>query len=547
LRYRRLMIYLRRRPSLSPALFLAQYTMIEECNSRCGSGYVSDPRCSGARKIVLALKLLLLALSSACATSAIAEPWAAPGDVRLRSDLQLLDDAGVIDLPLTSWPLSWHDISRSLADADGARLSDSTWAAYDRLKRQAGWETDIGEPGFRVAASAASNPRVVRSFEYTPREEGELSAGVSWFGEHIGLNLNASLVSDPFDEDEVRPDGTYLGLSLGNWMLSAGWQERWWGPGRDGSLILSSNARPMPAFAIQRKSSEAFASKWLSWIGPWSLATFMGQLDDERVLNDALLFGLRINFKPVDGLEIGFSRTAQWCGDGRPCGFSAFTDLLVGNDNRGVNVDPENEPGNQLAGIDVRFALPKKIPLALYMQWIGEDSRRGGPEIGSWLRQFGIEHWGTFKGLQHRTHLEVSDTKCREGGFGFSETKPDCGYEHSIYRTGYRYNGRSIAHGMDGDGLSWSLGSTLVQPDGHSWNVSFRHVEINRAGMPGTSHTLSPTPQELTDLQVTHDRTTGVGRFHIGLGLSRLDDELGGGSSEDVVAFLQWSLGNAAP
>ena len=493
------------------------------------------------------VSILALALALGNALPAFAEPWAGPGDPRLRSDLQLLDDAGAIDVPLTSWPLSWEDIRRSLADVDRAGLTDKTWAAYDRIKRRAGRETAPGEPGFRIAGSAASNPRIVRSFEDTPREEGELSAGVAWAGERFALKLNASLVSDPFDGDEVRPDGTYVGMSLGNWLLSAGWQERWWGPGRDGSLILSSNARPMPAIAVQRKSGVAFESRWLRWIGPWTLAGFMGQLDDERVLNDTLLFGLRVNFKPLDGLEIGLSRTAQWCGDGRPCGFSAFSDLLLGNDNRGVNVAPEDEPGNQLAGLDMRYALPKGIPLALYMQWIGEDSRRGGPEIGSWLRQFGIEHWGSVAGLQHRTHLEVSDTKCREGGFGFSETKPDCGYEHSIYQTGYRYNGRSIGHGMDGDGLSYSLGSTLVQSEGHSWTLSLRYVEINRAGSPDPRHTLSATPQELTDLQLTHDRSTGLGRFHAGLGLSRLDDEVSGQSSEDVVAFLQWTLGDAAP
>ncbi len=43
------------------------------------------------------------------------------------------------------------------------------------------------------------------------------------------------------------PDGSYLGVNVGNFMLSAGYIERWWGPGWDGSLILSTNARPIPA------------------------------------------------------------------------------------------------------------------------------------------------------------------------------------------------------------------------------------------------------------------------------------------------------------
>jgi hypothetical protein len=268
----------------------------------------------------------------------------------------------------------------------------------------------------------------------------------------------------------------------------------------------------------------------------------MNRLDDERVINDALLFGLRVTFRPIDSLEIGLSRTAQWCGDDRPCGFDAFTDLLLGNDNRGVNVDPDDEPGNQLAGIDLRWVLPRSVPIALYMQWIGEDSRRGGPEIGSWLRQVGIEHWGRTGGRDHRTHLEVSDTSCREGGFGFSDLKPNCGYQHSIYATGYRYRDRVMGHGTDDDGRSYSLGSTLVQSDGHSWNLTLRYMELNRAGDPDGRHSLTATPQELADLQLSHDRLTRYGRFHAGLGASYLDDELSGNTTTDVFGFFKWTM-----
>jgi hypothetical protein len=298
----------------------------------------------------------------------------------------------------------------------------------------------------------------------------------------------------------------------------------------------------MPGIAIQRNMNTPFESKWLRWIGPWSLTAFMNQLDDERIVSDALLFGLRVTFRPIDSLEIGLSRTAQWCGDDRPCDFDAFTDLLLGNDNRGVNVDPNEEPGNQLAGIDIRWVLPRGMPAALYMQWIGEDTRQGGPEIGSWLRQAGIEHWGQIAGLDHRTHVEVSDTTCREGGFGFSDSKTNCAYEHSIYRTGYRYKGRAIGYGTDGDGLTYSLGSTWVQPGGHSWNLTLRYMELNRAGAPDARHTLTATPQELADVQLTHDRLTRFGRLHVGLGVSRLDDEASGESSTDVTGFVQWVM-----
>jgi hypothetical protein len=242
-------------------------------------------------------------------------------------------------------------------------------------------------------------------------------------------------------------------------------------------------------------------------------------------------------------LEIGLSRTAQWCGDERPCDLDAFADVLFGKDNQGVNVDPQEEPGNQLAGVDIRWRLPRDIPLALYMQWIGEDTRRGGPEIGSWLRQAGVEYWGGILGLEQRTHLEIADTTCREGGFGFAESKPDCAYEHGIYQTGYRYEGRVLGHSMDGDGRSYSLGTTVVESDGHSWNLSLRHLELNRAGDPGlgTRHTLAATPEERTDIQLTHQRLTRYGQVRVGLGASRLRDDGSGESTTDVTGFVQWA------
>ena len=130
---------------------------------------------------------------------------------------------------------------------------------------------------------------------------------------------------------------------------------------------------------------------------------------------------------------------------------------------------------------------------------------------------------------------------CREGGFGFSDKKPNCGYEHSIYQTGYRYYGRAIGHSGDGDTLSYSIGSTLVQSAGPVWNVLLRYMEINRVGLPDPRHTLSATPQELVDIQFSHSRMTKFGRFSAGLGYGRLEDQASGISDSDMSGFIQWS------
>jgi len=485
--------------------------------------------------------LLVVVISCWLAGTTAAEPWVGPGDILLRHDLQLLNDSDVINIPLNAWPVAWADVYKDLSNVSASDLPSEIRAAYDRVRRTAGDEMTSGFSALRLEAAAASNPRIIRSFEDTPRVEGEGKAALSWVGDRFAVNLSATYAGNPQDGDEIRADGTYVGAAIGNWMLSAGWQERWWGPGRDGSMILSTNARPFPSVGIQRNRSLQSTSKWFRWMGPWSLTSFMGQMDDERVVNNGWLWGFRTSFRPLRGLEIGLSRTAQWCGDGRNCDVKTFLRLLNGNDNQGANVDPEDEPGNQLGGIDVRWTLPRQIPLAVYMQWIAEDTRRTGAQLHQWLEQIGLEYWGTVGDISHRTHFEIADTGARLGALGEGSIVPNSAYNHSIFRTGYRYNGRSIGHSMDGDGLSFSLGSTLVQSSGHIWNVSLRHIEINRIGLTDLRHSLSATPQKMFDIQISHDRQTNFGRIYAGVGYSRLDDELGGTNSSDVSGFIRWS------
>ncbi len=72
----------------------------------------------------------------------------------------------------------------------------------------------------------------------------------------------------PDDDKRLRLDGSYGALLLGNWIVSAGYVDRWFGPGQEGSLILSDNARPVPSVSIERNHADAYENFLLSWIGP---------------------------------------------------------------------------------------------------------------------------------------------------------------------------------------------------------------------------------------------------------------------------------------
>ena len=284
-----------------------------------------------------------------------ASPMISPGDMALRADLQHLADIGVIKGPVTTWPLAWGPIMADIRDHSG-ELSHAAQAAISRVNARARWETRVGEFTFNAKASVAEKPTRIRSFMNTPREKAELSAGLSLTTERFAVSLNGQAVDSPPDGEDFRADGSLLAIAIGNYSFSANTLDRWWGPGWDGNLILSNNARPMPAISIDRTFTDPFKTKWLSWLGPWDLAVHFGDMGSDRHVPNAQFFGFRLNFRPLPSLEIGISRTAQWCGDGRPCDLETFGNLILGRDNRGGdNIDEDNEPGNQLAGFDVRW------------------------------------------------------------------------------------------------------------------------------------------------------------------------------------------------
>ncbi|MBV6422325.1 MAG: hypothetical protein NAOJABEB_00103 [Steroidobacteraceae bacterium] len=484
----------------------------------------------------------LLALAMILAVPGVhAAPWLAPGDLTMRHDIELLADAGVIRGPVTTWPISWPDIAR---EVNGAQLPDDASPALSqalrRVQSAARREARSGPSGLDYRVSGARDPDPLRTFSDTPREEGELELRAGWMGDRLAANLQVTGVTDASDDQSARFDGSYVGLNVGNFMISAGWMERWWGPGWEGSLILGTAARPIPSVRVERNYTDAFGTKWLRWIGPWRASLELGQLEGSDVpVPDVRFLAARVNFRPRQWLELGLSRTAQWCGEGRPCGWRTFRDLLIGHDNAvDASGGANDQPGNQLAGYDFRVSSPwKSVPLAFYGQFIGEDEAGGLP--AKFLGQVGAEGWASTRWGALRAHVEYSDTSCN-----FSRRHPmfDCAYRNQIYPQGYTFRGHSIGHAMDSDGRMYSLGVLLVRPAGDALSVLVRKTELNRGGaMPEPAHTLSATPNEVRNVEVQYNRAFARGELRLGLGYSDFDTEPVEGA--DLTGFIEWRQG----
>jgi hypothetical protein len=387
-----------------------------------------------------------------------------------------------------------------------------------------------------VRVRGAYEPQTLREFADTPREEGEAAVRASWLSDHFAVNLQGTYVVDPEDGQEFRADGSYLGVNFGNFMLSAGLMERWWGPGWDGSLILSTNARPIPTVTLERNYTDPFKTKWLSWMGPWRASIAMGQAESEGVpVTDVRFFAARVNFKPRPWLEFGLTRTAQWCGGDRPCDWSTFVDMVLGNDNQTQDgAISEEQPGNQMAGYDMRLRSPwLKLPLVFYTQWIGEDEAGGLPS--KFIGQFGLETWGSMRLGGWRLRAEYTDTACN-----FTRETPEfgCAYRHAIYPQGYAYRGRIIGQAMDNDSRMFTLAGVLNRENGDSLSVSIRRVKLNR---DGGDHAISNVPLDVDNVELRYSRGLGEGKISAGIGYE--DPSLTADSSSRVHGFVNWQQG----
>jgi hypothetical protein len=501
------------------------------------------------KRLIIAASAMFLALAT---TPADADPWAKPGDLALRHDIRLLADAGLIRAPVNAWPIPWASIAHDLGTEPASdRLDPSVLAARARILQR--MDTTHGMRGLQPNAKLAvrTDSFWLRNFEDTPREEAEVRAGVSWMGDRFAARAQLSFSPDPeVDDKEWRGDGSYLAAVLGNHILHAGALDRWWGPSHDDTLILSSNARPVPGLGIERSVALPFESRWLSWLGPWTYSFYWGFLESGREVPNARLTAFRLSFRPLHDLEIGLTRTAQWCGQGRPCDSSAFWDLLVGDSNIDDRDEAaESDPGNQLAAIDFRWQSPfTRGPWAIYGQWVAEDEAGGFPS--RYFGQFGGETWGTVESRlftgHWRAHLEYTNTLVH---FWQKDPFYRTAYEHSFYRSGYRYYGRSLGAAADRDSQLISVGLTLVDARARTWNGLLRFAEINNQGDGtgrNTIHSVSPEALKLFGAQLSHRRPIrheqlNLGILSLGLGLQYAENRVTGESDTDAQAFLQWT------
>ncbi len=453
-----------------------------------------------------------------------ASPWAVPGNLILRHDIQVLVDSGVINIPITTWPLAWGDIAYNLSKTE-QEMTSFELASFQRIK-EALLEEEIGGISANTSLKFAKNPETITSFNDSVGARSEIEGESTYLGKNFAINLHVKKVGG-----ETVFDESYIAVALGDYSISLGSKKNWWGPGWGGSLILSTNANPISGISIERNFSDPFESKLLNWIGPWDLSLLLGELEHSRTRSDALFFGMRIGSRPLTNLEIGFSKTSLFCGENRPCGFSSFSDMLLDKTDSGYN----------LSGFDFRSSHHiKNFPFVLYGQIIGEGIS------DNHLGLFGLETWGPINDFDqlesYRVFLEAASTSCEF--YNNDDSKYGCAYHDSLYPDGYRYEGVNIGHSADGDALVLTLGGIIVAQNSQLIKSSLSLGKLNRGS--NYLYKVSQNNNDFFKFDLGYEFDLfwfdiPLGSFDVGLGLDVMKDKVNNTTQKDPRIYVSYS------
>ncbi len=441
-----------------------------------------------------------------CFTAAAASPWAEVGDAQLRSDIEVLAAAGVIDNITMQWPLPWAGILYRLEQPEALDdQPDYVVNAAMRVRSRGMAETRTDKLHTSVTVDATNGPDIVRGFDALGRQtaQGQATLEYLWDSTAVRLAIGAQ-TANRTDRTTFVPDGSYIAQRIGNAAIYAGYITHWWGPGWISAMSLSNNARPAPQIGISRVDTTPFESSWLSWLGPWQIEFFVGVLDGPRIARNTIYDGFRFAFSPLPHLEIGISRTDEMCGTGHPCKPLVNYFNLNNQPNAQNNVNDEGTIDLRYSGAFAGWAYE------VYTQAMNEDTN---PVVHSGTSHLlGASIWSHVWGGVERFTIEYANSLATNDIWG-GDVQHGLSYNNFQYLDGMRYRGHTLGFSLDSDSRLFSVQADFTDDHARSFTLTYHHANItDPLNMGGNVVTTAPVTINLVEGRVnlplrTRDRT----------------------------------------
>jgi len=400
-----------------------------------------------------------------------ATPWAEVGDIQLRSDIQVLAAAGLIDNVTMQWPMPWGGIVASLDKADDLEgQPEYVREAAERVETMARREVQTDRMNYDLSADFTNLPDVVRGFDGMGREDVQGAVSGEWMGSNTAIRVSVGAQTlNRYDHQTLMLDGSYIAQRIGNIAFYAGYQTHWWGPGWDTALSLSNNARPFPQIGYRRLSTTAFSWPILRWLGPWNHEQFFGIFDDPRLARNTIIHGTRFEFNPFKGFEFAIARLTELCGTGHPCEFSELFNVQNGNAYSSKSKDE--------ADLDFRYTSTfEGFTYELYNQEMNRDT---GPFVHSDTSHlFGASVWIPVRNTAVRFTAEYADTISTENFFSFGKDFYGITYTDYKYVDGWQYRGRTLGSSLDTDSRLASFHASWLGPQSVTYTLTYYRAWI---------------------------------------------------------------------
>ncbi len=280
--------------------------------------------------------------------------------------------------------------------------------------------------------------------------------------------------------NQFRLLDTYVAANVTNWNVAFGKQSLWWGPGDGSALLFSDNAEPIDMLRVSRIAP--FTLPWIfRWIGPMKLDLFYGKLSGNQYPPRPMIHGEKISFQPTPNLQLGFTRTGELGGVGRPLTIGRIW-LSYFSITSPTNETAANDPGKRTGGFEFSYRVPfVRNWLTLYADSLSDDDpspidapRRAGISPGIYLARIP----GVSKLDLRVEAVNTNPPTSRSNGGQYI-------YWDSFYHDHYTNKNNIIGSWVGREGQGLQAQSTYWFSPRNTLQLGYRHAKVASDFIPG--------------------------------------------------------------
>ena len=301
----------------------------------------------------------------------------------------------------------------------------------------------------------------------------------------------------------------YAGLQLGDWQITFGKQELWWGADASGPMMFSTNAPPFMMLQFTRVKPVTLPGIFRR-IGPIRTQYILGRLTGHHwvhgqalgttgswtqpLSDQPFITGQKISFKPSSNLEFGVSATTIFAGTGYP--FTAHSLLRAMFSTATPGPGSPTDPGDRQGAFDFVYRIPKLRNLTFYGDAYSEDQANPWFAWDKSAITSGIYMPQVPKIPKLDLRVEGAYTDLPGGTATISE-QPGFFYYNLHYRSGYTNNGNLLGSWIGRQGQGAEAWSNYWFSPRNRLQLHFRHQKVD--------HKFIPRGGTLTNLGISAD------------------------------------------